>query len=225
MIKRLIFDVDGTLITGVNFKTAISATLRELGICTDENIKLFASSIGEYEKHYDSYNKKDYIDFFSKVLNTTLPENFLNIFFKYLRFVNPPFNKALVTRIYELSEKYELGLLTNFFSVSQLNRLNNMKIGIFFKDIYGQDKIKPNKEAYIASCAGFAPYECVMIGDDPVLDIKKAQEIGMHTIFINTKKIDNVDSVTVNSVEDITIELIENLTAKPKVKEKSESFK
>ena len=41
MIKRLIFDVDGTLITGVNFVDAIKRTLKRLNIYSDEKIAGF----------------------------------------------------------------------------------------------------------------------------------------------------------------------------------------
>ena len=37
MIKRLIFDIDGTLITGVSFDKAITNSLLEFGIFSEEN--------------------------------------------------------------------------------------------------------------------------------------------------------------------------------------------
>ena len=54
-----------------------------------------------------------------------------------------------------------------------------------------------------------------MIGDDPYLDIKKAQSLGINTIFINSKglKIDNLNTKIVNSVEEISIDLIDSIAA------------
>lgn len=99
MIKRLIFDVDGTLITGVNFVEAINNTLKKLNVYLEE--KIFAQRLFKY-------------------------------FFEELKTVIPSKNESLIKTINELSNKYELVLLINYFSESQLNRLNNMGIGHFF---------------------------------------------------------------------------------------------
>ena len=39
MIKRLIFDIDGTLITGVSFDKAIRGALERVGALSDENVQ------------------------------------------------------------------------------------------------------------------------------------------------------------------------------------------
>ena len=41
MVKRLIFDIDGTLIQGVNFIDSIAETLKKIEIYSEENVKLF----------------------------------------------------------------------------------------------------------------------------------------------------------------------------------------
>jgi len=45
MIKRLIFDIDGTLITGVSFDKAIKQSLMEYGIFPEENKQKFIQTI------------------------------------------------------------------------------------------------------------------------------------------------------------------------------------
>ena len=81
MIKRLIFDVDGTLITGVDFMDNIKKTLDKLGIYSEENVKLFLKGIKTYEQIYNNYNIKSYTKHLEHVLNNKLPENFVFIFF------------------------------------------------------------------------------------------------------------------------------------------------
>ena len=105
---------------------------------------------------------------------------------------------------------YELVLLTNYFSESQLNRLNNMGIGHFFIECYGEKLIKPNFDAYISACGKHTPSECVIIGDDIFLDIEQAQKVGLNTIFVNTKNIKNynVKTFEVQKVEEINVDLI-----------------
>ena len=210
MIKRLIFDVDGTLITGVNFIDSVKKTLDKLRIYSEDNVKLFIKGIKTYEQLYNNYNIKSYTKHFEQVLSNKLPENFVFIFWKELKNAIPPRNDKLISTISELSQKYELVLLTNYFAISQLNRLNNMGIGKFFKECYGEHCIKPNKKVYLDACGGNKVEECIMIGDDLYLDIKRAGEERLSTIFVNTKSVETNSSmgIVVDSVEDISEELI-----------------
>lgn len=210
MIKRLIFDVDGTLITGVHFIDSIRKTLNKLGLYSEDSVKLFLEGIKTYEQLYSNYNIKSYTKHFEQVLNNKLPEKFVFIFWEELKSAIPPKNDKLIGTISKLYQKYELVLLTNYFATSQLNRLNNMGIGRFFKECYGEHCIKPNKQAYLDACGDNKVEECIMVGDDLYLDIKRAREEGLSTIFINSKgiKINSDMGIVVDSVEDISKELI-----------------
>lgn len=213
MIKRLIFDVDSTLIVGANFKEAVENTLKELNIYSEENFDNFFKGISTYESMYNSYNYNDYKKHMEECMNVSIPNNFLDVFFYYLKDAIPERNEKLISTIDSLSKKYELILLTNYFSISQLNRLNNMGIGKYFTEVYGEDLIKPNEYAYIKACGSYKPEECVMIGDSIYLDVECAQKAGLKAIFVNTKKIptDNLNVVTVDKVEDITDEVLNKL--------------
>lgn len=206
MIKRLIFDVDGTLIRGVTFTNSIERTLKRFNIYSEENVRSFIEATRTYENSHDNYNKADYTAHVEKLIKTKVPDNFLATFFDELRTCTEPINQELIEKLQTLSEKYELVLLTNYFAESQLNRLNTMEIGKYFSECYGENKIKPNREAYISACGNNKKSECIMIGDDAFLDIRRAKQEGLNTIFVNTKKI-NVSpeiGVVVNSVEEIT---------------------
>ena len=57
-----------------------------------------------------------------------------------------------------------------------------------------------------------------MIGDDLYLDIQRAQEEGINTIFVNTKQkqiLENI-GIVVNSVEQITLQMVEQCSKKLK---------
>ncbi|MCR5146689.1 MAG: HAD family hydrolase [Clostridia bacterium] len=206
MIKRLIFDVDGILIRGVNFAHSIEETLKKFNLNSEENIQAFIKGIGTYEQIYNNYNIADYTKHIGMMLKTKLPKDFVPTFFEALKTCIPTDNSEIHKTIRNLSKKYELVLLTNYFAESQMNRLNNMGIGKYFTECYGEHLIKPNTEAYINACGKNKPYECIMIGDDKNLDIKGAKKAGLNTIFVNTKKIDLNSrlGVAVNRVEDIT---------------------
>ena len=216
MIKRLIFDVDGTLITGVNFIDSISETLRKLGLYSEDNVKLFLEGIKTYEQQHNNYNIKSYTEHFEQALKNKLPESFVFVFWGELKSAIPPKNDKLIDTISGLAKRYELVLLTNYFAISQLNRLNNMGIGSFFKECHGERCIKPNKQAYLDACGDKKAEECVMIGDDPYLDIQRAREEGLSTILVNSKGIETNSSmgIVVNSVEEISQGLITRMEPK-----------
>jgi len=213
MIKRLIFDVDGTLIVGADFTPSVEKTLKQLGVYSEDNVKAFFRGDATYKMEFNHYDFNEYIQHIGYEMNEQLPINFLDVLFENLKTAIPQKNQKLIDSISELSKKYELVLLTNYFSESQLNRLNNMGIGRFFSECYGEELIKPNLEAYLKACGNNKPDECIMIGDDIYLDIEGAKRAGLYTIFVNSKNIsvDDIDTVVVDKVEDITQELIENI--------------
>ena len=68
MIKRLIFDIDGTLVTGINFDKAITESLLKYNIFSEENKQKFFDAMITYEDNYNEYEKNQYTQYFSKVL-------------------------------------------------------------------------------------------------------------------------------------------------------------
>lgn len=85
MIKRIIFDIDGTLITGVDFSSYVANTLKKYDIEDIEKTKQFLLNIKEYEKTYNSYDRNLYLKFFGDKLGCELDNHFLKIFFQELR--------------------------------------------------------------------------------------------------------------------------------------------
>lgn len=213
MIKRLIFDIDNTILVNVSFRDAIKNALNDVGLYTEENIDNFIKGIGTYESMHTSYNREDYIKHMSEYMGKQLPDDFMEYFFSYLQYAIPEKNNKIIECIKELAKKYDLVILSNFFSRSQMNRLYNFGIGQYFSFCYGENPIKPNDEAYIKACGSYKPEECVMIGDDLYLDIECAQKNGLKTILVNTKKKDvgDIKTVIVDKVEDINIDIIESI--------------
>ncbi len=204
MIKRIIFDIDGTLITEINFSYHIKRALNKYGIKDPNKVKLFLLNIDEYEKTYNNYDKELYLKFFSDKLSCQLDYDFLNIFFEELKKAIPPNPYKIAEMLYRLNE-YELVLLSNYFEESQRNRLNAMGINKLFSEYYGEKTIKPNEKAYIDSAGIYHPSECLIVGDDKLLDIDIPKKLGFNTLFVNP----NGD---INSVEEITPQLIKKIS-------------
>lgn len=150
MIKRLIFDIDGTLITGVSFDKAIPNSLLEFGIFSEENKQKFIYAISTYENYHKEYEQNQYLQYFSQTLGCNLDKNFLNTFFRNLgMYAIPDDNQELIETIDQLSRKYELVLLSNYFEKSQRGRLEHIGIDKYFSEYYGEKICKPDRQAYI----------------------------------------------------------------------------
>ena len=150
MIKRLIFDIDGTLVTGINFDKAITESLLKYNIFSEENMQRFLDALKTYEDNYNKYEKNQYLYHFSKVLDYQLDNDFLDIFFKNLvKYAIPKINQELIKKIDHLSKKYELVLLSNYFEKSQRGRLEKIGINKYFSEYYGEKICKPNKKVFL----------------------------------------------------------------------------
>lgn len=212
MVKRLIFDIDGTIIDGGNFRDTITKVLKRLNAYSEENLEKYLEATRTYEDHYDNYNRKDYTDYFSKCVGVELGKEYIDILFDELQYCIPEDNTKIREKIEELSKHYEIVILTNYFEEGQRGRLKNMGINDYFSECFGEKIIKDNKEAFLSACGNHLPEECVMIGDNPVLDIKGADRCGLKTIWINkaNKEID-IDTFQIDSVKNITVDMIEKL--------------
>ena len=213
MIKRLIFDIDGTLITGVSFDDAIKKSLIEYGIFSEVNRKQFIKSIATYEHYHNKYEEDEYLRYFGNSLGCILDRGFLDLYFSNLgQYAIPNDHEKLKETIEKLSHKYELVLLSNYFEKSQRGRLKNVGINTYFPEYYGEKICKPNKQAYMDSIGEHQPSECVMIGDNLELDIRGAQNCGINTIWVNTNnEQSNINTRWINSVTQINESLINDL--------------
>lgn len=216
MIKRLVFDVDGTLISQCDYASAVTRMLTKLGKYSDENAEKLLFGMMTYENHFKCYDKNLFIKYLSVVMGTKLSKKDIEILKEEFENCIPQNNEYLKNTIEKLSQKYELVVLTNFFTKIQKKRLDNMGIGQYFGNLYGEDVIKPNPLAFLKACGNNKPSECVMIGDNIETDIKGAQNAGLKTILVNTKKrdADKIDTLYVRRIEDLSESIINQLDRK-----------
>ena len=87
MIKRIIFDLDNTLIPwNKDWDLNIKMSLEEVGIKISqeefENLKL---SLKEYEKKYSIYKKETMLFNFEETLKRKIPKEFIDIWIEKLK--------------------------------------------------------------------------------------------------------------------------------------------
>lgn len=193
MIKRLIFDLDNTLIIWKDsYLEAIRKTIEYYKLDIDY---IEANSfIEEYENICDKYDKELMLKLFNEKFNLNLKMDFLDKWLYELGFM-ADYDEKLVSLLEYLSSKYELVVLTNWFKESQLERLKTIKVDKYFKEIYsGEECIKPNPKSFIKAIGDKKIEECIMIGDNYKIDIEGAINLGMKAILIDLNdKYENSD--------------------------------
>ena len=186
MIKKIIFDLDNTLLfispeweqSYQKFidKYNLSITPKELYSC-----------IGTFEKNINNVivTNKIMCEYINNRLPLSLTEDmFIELLDVYKNI--PLLNTDIIYNVLEyLSHKYELIVYTNWFSKNQIDRLKTYSLDKFFSRIYGWDdlEIKPSKIGIEKIIGSNNIDEYVFIGDNIEFDLEVPYNMGMATIF------------------------------------------
>lgn len=188
MIKRIIFDQDNTIMMWHDeYYDSLNKTFEYLNIeYNEEVINKLKEAVDNYEKEYNMFDRTNMKKIFEKYSKLKLPNNFIDTWIHFLKDCYQE-DKELISTLEYLSSKYELVILTNWFTESQEGRLENLGILKYFKEVIGTDKVlnKPNKEAYLKASNPYNVDECIMIGDSINTDIIGALNIGMAAILLD----------------------------------------
>lgn len=212
MIKKLIFDIDNTLIIWKKSysKKTILETYKTFNIdCNNELIKKTDEIILNYEKIHLTFDKEILLKDLNNLTNQNLPINFIDEYLKNcIKYATPQKlpDEEIETLKY-LSKKYELVALTNWFLNPQIERLKKANIYKYFSNVIAADTIavKPNKESFLNAIQPNKIEECCMIGDNLDIDIMGALNIGLKAIFLtsNSNYIQLKDCICINKFDDL----------------------
>ncbi|MDD3241600.1 MAG: HAD family hydrolase [Bacilli bacterium] len=189
MYKRIIFDIDNTLIDwkSDNYNPIKKALDNQNISYTEEDLKNINTAIEDYEYKYDILTKKDMINLINKFSKKNLDLSFLNDYLNYIKDEKVEKDIKLIELLKYLKDKYELVILTNWFLEPQVKRLEKAGILEFFDKIYASDDyyLKPNENAFLRAIGNNGITECIIIGDNYDTDIEIPKALGMKTIYIN----------------------------------------
>lgn len=202
MIKRIIFDLDNTLIMWKDeYLNALKETMELYNI--KEDYKYINLLIDEYDNKFEYYDKELLLNYINNRIKYKIDINILNTFLDKFGYMSQSDNKVINVLEY-LSKKYELVVLTNWFQKPQENRLKNAEILKYFKEVIGGEiSMKPYKKAFINACGKYLPKECLMIGDDYDKDIVGADNAGLNVIYFNYKNQENSKYKEIKDLEEL----------------------
>ena len=201
MIKRIIFDIDNTLIDfPKDYEKYYDLPLKKYGL--DISPKDVYKAIGMYEicGKYKYYDKEVLLKVINKELNTNLNMEFIDEFLNMYSTLVSYVGESVKDTLEYLSKKYELYAYSNWFTDSQVSRMKCAGLDKYFTKIYGTDSIpmKPYKEGFNKVCEGLKYNECLMIGDNLEMDIKVPYEMGINVYYLckdNKTKYPNIEKI------------------------------
>ncbi len=188
MIKKVVFDLDNTLIEWEDrYIFALVNTIKKLNLdYDDEMIKKIDTALVNYAKEHSMYTKEMFCDYINKKCSINLPYEFYDILKEQQTMCYREFTESEIDTLEYLSSKYELIILSNWLTYTQVKRLENAGVLKYFSMVSGGDEreLKPSLKAFDIFDK---KEECVMIGDDINNDILPALEVGMQAILLNKK--------------------------------------
>jgi len=204
MKTRYIFDLDGTLLHG-NFDESDKYFEDIYG----EQAHILTENMGNYLNRYErTYPKYDF-DTLSKYLSL---KSGLEISPKVVKDWAYEIGNVLDFKEDELievleslkSSKKSLAVLTNWFGISQIPRLERAGIIDYFDNIYtGDQMLKPHKAAYLRSAKGFNPKEVVFIGDNVDFDYIGPKSCGYDAILYDKEDIEHETIQKVKRIKEV----------------------
>lgn len=209
MIKRVIFDIDNTLIPWKKeYNNEISKALKDLEIMyTDKDLKQISQAFDEYENEYYTFDKKLMLEYINKYTKKNYPEEFIyRVTERWANCVPDKIDKNIIELLEYLNTKYELVILTDWYEKEQKIRLEKLDILKYFKNVYSAEntKRKPFKEAFIKAIGDNKPEECIMIGDNLERDIQGALKAGLQAIWYNpNNKLQNGQYKMITKIEEL----------------------
>jgi len=190
MIKTIIFDLDFTLMDWEDeYIFAITNVINKLNLgYSKEKIKEIDDVLATYEKEYTMYENDKFCEFLNRKCNVNLPLEFVDMLIEEQTKCYREFTKSEIETLEYLSSKYELVVLSNWFTYTQKKRLENAGILKYFSKVSGGDEreLKPSLKAFDIVDN---KKECIMIGDSINNDILPALKLGMQAILITKKNV------------------------------------
>lgn len=205
MIKKVIFDLDFTLMDWEDeYIFALTNVIKKLNLnYNNKKIKEIDDVLTTYEDVYLFYEKHKFCDYINEKCNVNLPYEFVDMLLEEQTKCYRNFTKDEIDTLEYLSNKYELIVLSNWFTYTQKRRLENAGILKYFSKVSGGDEreLKPSLKAFDIV---HKKEECVMVGDNINKDILPAIEAGMQAILITKKNVKEDSRYrTIKKIEDL----------------------
>ena len=185
MKKRLIFDLDNTLIVWEDsFVGPLKETMKEFNVNAD--YKTINEVIDDLDNYEGIISKELLLSNINNKCNLDLDISFIDSLLKKQESLGIP-NKEVIETLEYLKSKYSMVVMTNYYKKVQEERLKAARIRDYFEEIYASDYYpqKPSEEIFKAAMGDYKKEDCIMIGDSLRTDINPALDLGIDVIAVD----------------------------------------
>ncbi len=197
-MKAIIFDLDDTLIDWIyEYNDTLYMALQDyVSNVSFEMVDKVNLGISKYDKEEDNFTKEGLLKYINKYTNLDLPLEYIDKIEKY-QFECADYDEDRIDLIKYLSKKYDLYLISNWFTSTQTMRLKKAGILEYFKGVYGADinPFKPKKEAFKVVYDKYGVENCISVGDSLTNDIEPCYELGMKVIWKTNEHSDKYTTI------------------------------
>lgn len=193
MIKKVIWDLDGTLLSADFRKEDDFFKEQILDEKVDEFIKNKVKYLMEYERMFFKYDTKLLSEFLTLRSGLKIDEKIIEAWMEHNKNIPDTIHSGAEEVLSYLQSKgYQNILYTNWFQEVQKGRLRNANLLEYFSEIYGGElAIKPNAIGYKKIIKDVNPNETVMIGDNIINDVLVPRSIGITSYHYDPLDKDN----------------------------------
>lgn len=201
-IKAIFFDIDGTLFSTMEFaaqarRASVKAMIKAgLNMDEDSLLEELLEVVKEFSSNYEGHFDKLLMRLPRRTLKGLNPAVVISAgIVAYhdtkTRFLEPFEDASEVIRRLAKTD-LRLGIITEGLEIKQSEKLIRLRLLDYFdhKAIFISHQVgisKPNPKLYQRACTdlNLRPSECLYVGDNPLLDIDPANEIGMVTALVS----------------------------------------
>lgn len=201
MIKRIIFDIDNTLLnTDLDCQKIYQQYFDDEKV-NIEGMKLY-NLIEDYYHMNGDFTKSDLEKFVQKHLYTNFN---IDKMLKVYGMKGTLLHQDIISTLAYLNQKYELVALTNWYVESQSNRLKKAGIYKYFSVVYGFENagLKPSQDTFKIAMGNNKPKECLMVGDSIPYDIEVPNKLGLQTYYLSNEI--NNKYKTIKSISELKV--------------------
>lgn len=204
MKKRVIFDLDGTLLTGsFDFEKEYFASL--YGDNAIELVDNMGKYLDEYERTFPRYHHEWLSKYLSNKSGLDINEKVIDGWIDVMSTVPDTMEDGLIETLEFLKRKdCSNAVLTNWYGMTQIPRLRKAGILHYFDNIYtGEFVLKPHEKAYMWAKGDFDIEDCMFIGDNLDKDYIGPRIYGFESILYDKNDREHKSLKKIKKLKDI----------------------
>lgn len=198
-MKAIIFDLDNTLIIWKEeFIFALKNVIKNMNLnLSNDEIKIINNALDSYEYDSLSLSKQELLDYVNQKSGLKLSIDFIDNIVKEQSKCFYKDDKLEKTLSY-LSKKYDLFVLSNWFTYTQEKRLENMGILKYFKKVIGADEnyMKPDKRSFDIFIKNYNYDSYISVGDSLKNDVLLPISLGIDAIWLTKEKKKGIKTIS-----------------------------